>query len=33
LAPGLYFRLMMIGFFEGLDSERCIAWRVADSLT
>jgi transposase len=33
LAPGLYFRLMMIGFFEGLDSERGIAWRVADSLT
>ncbi len=24
---------MMIGFFEGLDSERGIAWRVADSLT
>ena len=33
LVPGLYFRLMMIGFFEGLDSERGIAWRVADSLT
>jgi transposase len=33
LAPGLYFRLMMIGFFEGIDSERGIAWRVADSLT
>src|SRR5258708_5571711 len=33
LAPGLYFRMMMIGFFEGLDSERGIAWRVADSLT
>ena len=33
LAPGMYFRLMMIGFFEGLDSERGIAWRVADSLT
>lgn len=33
LAPGLYFRIMMIGFFEGLDSERGIAWRVADSLT
>jgi transposase len=32
LAPGIYFRLMMIGFFEGLDSERGIAWRVADSL-
>ena len=33
LAPGIYFRLMMIGFFEGIDSERGIAWRVADSLT
>ena len=33
LAPGLYFRIMMIGFFEGLDSERGIAWRLADSLT
>src|SRR5271163_30966 len=33
LVPGLYFRIMMVGFFEGLDSERGIAWRVADSLT
>src|SRR6266567_1087325 len=33
LPPGLYFRTMMIGFFEGLDSERGIAWRLADSLT
>jgi transposase len=33
LPPGQYFRMMMIGFFEGLDSERGIAWRVADSLT
>ena len=33
LAPGMYFRIMMIGFFEGLDSERGIAWRLADSLT
>jgi transposase len=33
LAPGLYFRIMMIGFFEGLDSERGIAWRLSDSLT
>ena len=33
LAPGLYFRVMMIGFFEGIDSERGIAWRLADSLT
>jgi transposase len=33
LAPGLYFRTMMIGFFEGIDSERGICWRLADSLT
>src|SRR5271156_103170 len=33
LPPGLYFRTMMIGFFEGIDSERGICWRVADSLT
>ena len=32
LAPGMYFRAMLIGFFEGIDSERGIAWRVADSL-
>src|ERR1022692_1278929 len=32
LAPGMYFRLMLIGFFEGIESERGIAWRVADSL-
>src|SRR6201998_4371607 len=33
LAPGLYFRVMMIGLFEGSASERGIAWRLADSLT
>src|SRR5215472_10728904 len=33
LPPGMYFRIVMIGFFEGLDSERGIAWRLADSLT
>ncbi len=32
IAPGVYFRLLMIGYFEGLGSERGIAWRVADSL-
>jgi transposase len=31
LAPGRYFRLLMVGYFEGLDSERAIAWRAADS--
>ena len=32
IAPGVYFRMLMIGYFEGLGSERAIAWRVADSL-
>ena len=32
LAPGMYFRVMLIGFFEGIESERGIAWRLADSL-
>ena len=30
--PGHYFRLLLIGYFEGLDAERAIAWRAADSL-
>jgi transposase len=33
LAPGKYFRLLLIGYFEGIDSERGIAWRCADSLS
>src|ERR1700680_5344555 len=33
LAPGVYFRLLLIGFFEGISSERGIGWRVADSLS
>jgi transposase len=32
LVPGVYFRSLLIGYFEGLDSERGIAWRLADSL-
>jgi transposase len=32
LAPGRYFRLMLVGYFEGLDSERGMAWRASDSL-
>lgn len=32
LPPAVYFRLLLIGYFEGLDSERGIAWRVFDSL-
>ena len=31
-AAGTYFRLLLIGYFEGIDSERGIAWRTADSL-
>jgi transposase len=33
VAPGIYFRCLLVGYFEGLDSERGIAWRVADSLS
>lgn len=33
LPPAVYFRLLLIGYFEGIDSERGIAWRVADSLS
>jgi transposase len=32
LAPGCYFRLLLVGYFEGIDSERGIAWRASDSL-
>ena len=32
LTPGTYFRLLLISYFEGIDSERGIAWRTADSL-
>jgi transposase len=31
LSPGRYFRLLVIGYFEGLDAKRAIAWRAADS--
>jgi transposase len=33
LVPGIYFRLLMVGYFEGIDSERGIAWRASDSLS
>src|SRR5439155_26386079 len=32
IAPGVYFRLLFIGYLEGLDSQRGIAWSCADSL-
>jgi len=33
LPPGVYFRMLFVGYFEGLDSQRAIAWRCADSLS
>jgi transposase len=33
IAPGVYFRMLLVGYFEGLDSERGIAWRCQDSLS
>ena len=33
VTPGTYFRMLLIGYLEGLDGERGIAWRVADSLS
>ena len=33
IAPGVYFRMLLIGYFEGIDSERGIAWRCDDSRT
>jgi transposase len=33
IPPGRYFRMLFVGYFEGLDSERGIAWRCADSLS
>ena len=32
LTPGRYFRLLLVGYFEGLDSERGMSWRASDSL-
>src|SRR3972149_5789783 len=32
LPPAVYFRMLLLGYFEGIDSERGIAWRMADSL-
>jgi len=33
VAPGIYFRMLLIGYFEGIESERGICWRVEDSLS
>ena len=33
LPPGRYFRMLLLGYFEGVESERAMAWRAADSLS
>lgn len=33
IAPGVYFRMLLVGYFEGIQSQRGIAWRCADSLS
>jgi transposase len=33
ITPGVYFRTLLLGYFEGIDSERGIAWRLSDSLS
>jgi transposase len=33
IPPGTYFRMLLVGYFEGIDSQRGIAWRCADSLS
>jgi transposase len=33
IPPGVYFRMLFVGYFEALDSQRAIAWRCADSLS
>jgi len=32
LTPGISFRALLVGYFEGIDCERGIAWRASDSL-
>ena len=33
IPPGVYFRMLLVGYFEALDSQRGIAWRCSDSLS
>lgn len=33
IAPGMYFRMLFVGYFEGIESERGLAWRCSDSLS
>ena len=32
IPPRIYFRMLLVGYFDGIDSQRGIAWRCADSL-
>jgi len=31
--PGVFFRMLFVGYFEGIDSQRGIAWRCSDSMS
>src|SRR5687767_7947236 len=31
IPPGVYFRMLFVGYLEGIDSQRGIAWRCSDS--
>ena len=33
IPPGVYFRMLFVGYFEGIESERGLAWRCSDSLS
>jgi len=33
IPPGVYFRMLLVGYFEGIGSQRGIAWRCGDSLS
>jgi transposase len=33
IPPGVYFRMLLVGYYEGIGSQRGIAWRCADSLS
>jgi transposase len=33
IPPGVYFRMLLVGYFEGINSQRGIAWRCSDSLS
>src|SRR5215213_3612208 len=33
IPPGVYFRMLLVGYFEDIDSQRGIAWRCSDSLS